>query len=85
MNCTKWKGIIPQAVMSCRYRDAFRCYEGCVVAICGECQYACIWEKGAWVGRTAKDFTRRKISIGKLKNSIREIENPEPVFVKIEG
>lgn len=84
MKCEKWRGLEPSTILAYRHEEVMLTYEGSVIALCDGCAWACIWDKQAWVSRAAKDFTKRKISIGKLKDAIRGIGERMTTFVSME-
>jgi hypothetical protein len=81
MDCKRWGGVPPEAISSCR--KGLEIYKGCVVAICEDCYLACVWDKRAWAGKIAQDFSKRKITIGRLKDAIREVESEDPMFIML--
>jgi epoxyqueuosine reductase QueG len=81
MNCDKWDGNSPETIVACR--RGLNQYSGCVVAVCGGCQLACVWDKRAWAGKIAKDFSKRKVPIGRLKMALREVKIEDPIFITL--
>jgi hypothetical protein len=82
MDCPKWQGFNPYTIVSCRLEWNLKDYLHSVIAVCKDCEYACVWDKDAWVARVAKDFTKRKTTIGKLKDSLRDSKTIQTVFLE---
>jgi hypothetical protein len=76
MYCENWLEYPPDIINVCgpvKKNDTSSYYEdlGYVVLKCNACLNICVWTRQAWVGRIAKLFIGRKLTISKLRDAVK--------------